>query len=223
VPRERVPQEAPHETRTSGRGVGVVLVATAFAIAALAIVINAQTGWRFGASPLASVTFAGLSVAADMLAIVLPSAAAALWWNRRRVLSVGAWATWVLATGMATLASIGFASLHISDTAAARAAAIATTTETTNQRNAAIEAAKAAADAATRSRLAECQRRGPKCRDLEHAEQIRMTELQRAIEAPVPADAGRRCRFGRDASGAIWQRQAIKRRNFASRVAKKAA
>jgi hypothetical protein len=182
-------QEPPQEVRSPGRAIGLVLVATALAIAALAIGINAQTGARYGTSPLAAWTFAGLSIAADMLAIVLPSAAVALWWNRRRTLSVSAWATWVLAATMATLASVGFASLHLGDTAAGRAAVVTTATEMTNQRSAAIEAARAAAQAATISRQAECQKRGPKCRDLEHVEQARMSELQSAISVPVPTAA----------------------------------
>lgn len=175
------------EARATGRGTGLVLMGTAAAIAGLAIVINAQTGWRFGTSPVASGTFAGLSIAADILAIVLPSAAVALWWNGRRTLSAGAWATWLLAASMATLASVGFASLHISDSAAGRAAIVSTAAETANRRNAAIETAKAAAQAATVARQAECQRRGSKCRELEHLEQSRMSELQAAISAPVPA------------------------------------
>jgi enoyl-CoA hydratase/carnithine racemase len=59
---------------------------------------------------------------------------------------------------MATLASVGFASLHISDTAAARAAVVTTATAMTDQRTSAIEAAKAAVDAASKARLAECLR-----------------------------------------------------------------
>jgi hypothetical protein len=78
---------------------------------------------------------------------------------------------------------------HIPDIAAARAAIVSIATETANQRSAAIEAARAAAQAATVARQAECQRRGPKCRDLEHIEQARMTELQAAIAAPVPTAA----------------------------------
>jgi hypothetical protein len=62
------------------------------------------------------------------LAIVLPSGAVALWWNGSRALSAGAWLTWSLAATMATLASGSFASLHISDTAAARAAVVTTAT-----------------------------------------------------------------------------------------------
>jgi hypothetical protein len=171
------------------RKVGAVLLTTACAIALLAISINAQTGWRFGTTPLASATFAGLSVAADMLAIVLPSAAVALWWNRRRLLATVAWATWVLAASMATLASIGFSSLHMGDTAAARSAIVSTAVATADRRNGAIEAARAAAAAATVARQGECQKRGPLCRDLEHAEQARMTEVQAAIATPVPTAA----------------------------------
>jgi hypothetical protein len=166
-----------------------LLITTAVVIAALALIINGQTGWRFGTTTLAATTFAGLSVAADVLAIVLPSAAVALWWNRRRLLAISAWATWTLAVVMAGLASVGFASLHMGDTAAARAAIVTTATATTNQRSASIEAARAAAQAATVARQGECQRRGPLCRDLEHVEQARMAELAAAIAAPVPTAA----------------------------------
>jgi hypothetical protein len=68
----------------------VLLVIIALAIAALALVINGQTGWRFGTTPLAAVTFAGLALAADLLAIVLPATAVALWHARARVVNA-AW------------------------------------------------------------------------------------------------------------------------------------
>jgi hypothetical protein len=182
-------QPVEREEHTNGCGIGVVLMGTATAIAVLAITINAQTGWRLGTTPLAGMTLAGLSIAADILAIVLPSAAVALSWNRRWALAVGAWLTWSLAASMATLASVGFASLHISDTAAARAAIVSTATETSSQRTAAIETAKAAADAATKARAAECLKRGPKCREMEHLEQARLSEIQAAIAAPLPTVA----------------------------------
>jgi len=207
VPR-LVPQSAPPETawlcppaqiqhepdvmpdcQGGSRRVGLVLLATASAIAVLAICINAQTGWRFGTTPLAGATFAGLSNAADMLAIVLPSAAVALWWNRRHVLATSAWATWVLAAGMATLASIGFSSLHMGDTAAVRSAIVSTAVATADRRNAAIEVARDAAQAATGARQGECSRRGPLCRDRERDEQARMTELGATIAVPVPTAA----------------------------------
>jgi hypothetical protein len=168
---------------------GTLLVALALAIAGLALIINAQTGWGFGTSPLSAATFAGLAIAADLLAIVLPSTALALWWNRRHLLASAAWATWTVVVTMAMMASVGFASLHLGDTAAARAAIVTSSTAAADQRSATIEAARAAADAATKSRLAECGRRGPLCRDLEHVEQARMSELAAAIASPVPAAA----------------------------------
>lgn len=58
-----------------------------------------------------------------------------------------------------------------------------------DQRTATIEAARAAAQAATVARQGECQKRGPLCRDLEHAEQVRMSELAAAIASPVPIAA----------------------------------
>jgi hypothetical protein len=168
---------------------GTLLIILALAIAGLAIGINAQVGWHFGTTPLAAATFAGLSIAADMLAIVPPSTAVALWWNRRHLLATAAWATWALTVTMAILASLGFASLHLEDTAAARAAIVTTATVAADQRTAAIEAARAAAQASTVARQDECQQRGPRCRDLEHVEQARMSELAAAIASPVPVAA----------------------------------
>jgi hypothetical protein len=172
--------------RPGGRWIGAVLLLVGLAIAALAVSINVQTGARFGTTEAASWTFAGLSVAADLLGITLPMAGAALWLRGRHGLSVCAWATWLLAASMATLASVGFASLHIADTAAARAAVVTTASAANERRTAAVQAAQAAVDAAGKARLAECLKRGPRCRDLEHAEQIRMTEVQAAIAMPVP-------------------------------------
>jgi hypothetical protein len=145
--------------------------------------------WAYGRTPLAAATFSGLSIAADLLAIVLPSTALALWWNRRHLLATAAWATWTLAVTMAILASLGFASLHLGDTAAGRAAIVSTAVATADQRNATIEAARAAAQAATVARQGECQRRGPLCRDLEHVEQARMSELTATIALPIPTVA----------------------------------
>ena len=113
----------------------LIFLALALAIAGLAIGINAQVGWHFGTTPLAAGTFAGLSIAADMLAIVLPSAAVALWWNRRHVLSASAWMVWGLAAGMAMLASLGFALLPLGDTAAARASIVTTAIATSRRKN----------------------------------------------------------------------------------------
>jgi hypothetical protein len=173
-----------------GRKVGTLLIAISFAIAGLALIINAQTGWAYGRTPLAAATFSGLSIAADLLAIVLPSTALALWWNRRPPAGHCRMGDLDAAVTMAILASLGFASLHLGDTAAGGAAIVSTAVgPTADQRNATIEAARAAAQAATVARQGECQRRGPLCRDLEHVEQARMSELTAAIALPIPTVA----------------------------------
>jgi hypothetical protein len=170
-------------------GVAAVLVIVAINIAVLALVINAQAGWRFSTTPLASWTFAGLSVAADLLAIVLPTAALALWRTGRPGVAALAWLTWTVAATLATLASVGFVELHTSDTAAGRRAIVATSTAITDQRTAAIAAALLAADAARKAREAECESRGPRCRDRESDERTALATVTSAIAVPVPAIA----------------------------------
>jgi hypothetical protein len=163
-----------------------VLVIIALAITALALVINGQTGWRFGTTPLAAVTFAGLALAADLLAIVLPAAAVALWHVRRRGLAMAAWSTWIVAASLATLASLGFVELHTEDTAAAQGAAVATSTALADQRAAGITAARLAFTTATKQREAECAVRGARCREREADERTALGTLNAAIAAPVP-------------------------------------
>jgi hypothetical protein len=147
-----------------------------------------------------------------MLAVVLPSAAVSLWWNRCRVLSVGAWGVWWVAACMAMLASLGFASLHMGDTAVARAAIVTTATATADQRTSAIETARAATQAATIARQGECQKRGPLCRDLGHVEQARISELAAAIALPIPtaatiAEADPQVTATREARSMGWPRR----------------
>src|SRR5262249_16767931 len=100
--------------RVSTPWTSAVLVLLPLVIGALALVINGQTGWRFGTTPLAAVTFTGLALAGDLLAIVLPATAVMLWAVRRFMLSILAWSTWTVAALLASLASLGFVELHTS-------------------------------------------------------------------------------------------------------------
>src|SRR5262249_45904281 len=161
------PEPVQHVHRASTPWTSAVLVLLALVIGALALVINGQTGWRFGTTPLAAVTFAGLALAGDLLAIVLPATAGALWTIHRPLLAMLAPTTWTLCAALATLASLGFVELHTSDTAAGRAALVTASTTAVEQRTAAIAAAQTALATATRQREAECIRRGPFCRDRE--------------------------------------------------------
>jgi hypothetical protein len=164
-----------------------ILTIIAVLIGTLALVINAQTGWRFGTTPLAALTFACLSVAVDGLALALPAAAVGLWHAGRRVLSIAAWIVAGAAVVGATLASLGFAQLHFGDSAAGRAAIVANTNAVADRRAAGIATAERTADAAARAREAECAIRGPRCRDRETDERSALAALADATAAPVPA------------------------------------
>jgi hypothetical protein len=79
-------QSVPTAAQGSGRTLAALLIIVAIGIAILALAINGQTGWHFGTTPLAAVTFAAMAVAGDLLAIVLLSAAGLLWRTRHRLM-----------------------------------------------------------------------------------------------------------------------------------------
>lgn len=97
------------------------LGAIALAIAWFGIRINAWYGATLGRTAEASLLLAGLSVAADVLALVLPTVSRQLWLDRQRSLAAVAWGLWMFTAAVALLASIGFASLNIADVQAGRA------------------------------------------------------------------------------------------------------
>jgi hypothetical protein len=99
----------------------VVLGAIALAIAWFGIRINAWYGATLGRTAEASLLLAGLSVAADILALVLPAVSRQLWLDRQRSSAAVAWGLWMFTAAIALLASIGFASLNIADVQADRA------------------------------------------------------------------------------------------------------
>lgn len=167
-------------------GVGAVLAIVAICIGALAIGINGQAGWRLGGSLFASVTFAGMAMAADLLALALPTAAASLWHVRRPGMAVLAWLTWTLAATLTTLASVGYVELHISDAAAGRRAIVATSAAVIDQREAGVAAAQLAANTARKAREVECEIRGPRCRERETDERTALAALTAAIAVPIP-------------------------------------
>jgi len=98
----------------------LVLAAIACAIAWFGLNINAWYGATLGKTAEASIWLAGLSVAADALALILPAAARTLWQDGKRSESLIAWGLWGATIVIALLATIGFASVNIADTTAAR-------------------------------------------------------------------------------------------------------
>ncbi len=97
-----------------------VLLAAGIAMAWFGVRINAWYGQSLGRSAEASMLLAGLSISADVLALLLPAAARTLWLDRHRAAAVTAWALWFVTIASALLATVGFAAVNISDTTAAR-------------------------------------------------------------------------------------------------------
>ena len=102
----------------------MLLVAAAFALAGVGITTNGWFARSLGSSDIAGWLFLAIGAAADLVALVMPSCAAALWHNRQRAASLAGWAVWAMTFVFAVTAGIGFASVNITDVAAARAARV---------------------------------------------------------------------------------------------------
>jgi hypothetical protein len=102
----------------------MLLVAAAFALAGVGITTNGWFARSLGSSDTAGWLFLAIGVAADLVALVMPSCAAALWHNRQRATSLAGWAVWAMTFVFAVTAGIGFASVNITDVTAARAARV---------------------------------------------------------------------------------------------------
>ena len=107
------------------RGAGRIILALVLGLAAIALaVVGLAVNTRFAASlgqtAEAAVLLAAIGLTIDLLAIVLPSAAAQLWRDRNIMAASTAWAIWLIALGMTLLAAIGFAATNIGDGVAGR-------------------------------------------------------------------------------------------------------
>src|SRR5215467_4492018 len=105
--------------------VSMALAALAAAIAWFGIRINAWYGGTLGKTAEASALIAGLSVSADLLALVLPATARTLWVDGHRVVAGIAWALWAVTIVITLIATIGFAALNVTDIVAARTRIVA--------------------------------------------------------------------------------------------------
>jgi len=117
---ESLPVSAPVVHRLVRLAGAVVLAGIAAAIAWHGVHINQWYGRSLGKTDEASTLLGGLAMCADALALTLPSAALALWADRRRTVAAAAWAVWGVVLVFTMLATIGFASVNIADTTAAR-------------------------------------------------------------------------------------------------------
>ena len=107
------------------RQVAPILLSTAaLALAAVGITINGWFARSLGSSDMAGWLFLAIGVAADLVALVMPSCAARLWQAGQRATSLVGWAVWLMTFVFAVIAGIGFASTNISDVTLARASRV---------------------------------------------------------------------------------------------------
>ncbi|SHN70684.1 hypothetical protein [Bradyrhizobium erythrophlei] len=150
----------------------VLLSIAALALAAVGITINGWFARSLGSSDIAGWLFLAVGVAADLVALVMPSCAAGLWQSRHRATALVGWAVWLMTFVFAVTAGIGFASTNISDVTIARASRVTP----------AIAGAQAALNDAMAARDRECKSGvGKFCREREAAVVERRQLLDSAV------------------------------------------
>jgi hypothetical protein len=134
-----------------------------------------MNGWfarSLGSTDLAEWLFLAVGVAADLVALGVPSTAAQLWQARQRATAAAAWLVWSMTFVFAVTAGIGFASLNIADVTLARASRVTP----------AVTTAQDALHDAMASRDRECVGGvGRFCREREQA----VTDRRRALDAAL--------------------------------------
>jgi hypothetical protein len=150
----------------------ILLALAAIALAGVGITTNGWFARSLGSSDIAGWLFFAIGVAADLVALVMPSCAAALWQARHRAISLAGWSVWTMTFVFAVTAGIGFASVNITDVTATRAARVTP----------AVAAAQSALSDAMSARDRECRNGvGKFCREREAAVAERRQILDAAM------------------------------------------
>jgi hypothetical protein len=166
--------EPPHEVATTPRRqlAPVLLSIAALALACVGITINGWFARSLGSSDIAGWLFLAVGVAADLVALVMPSCASGLWQTGQRATATIGWAVWLMTFVFAVTAGIGFASTNISDVTMARASRVTP----------AIANAQGALTDAMAARDRECKSGvGKFCREREATVALRRQMLDAAV------------------------------------------
>jgi hypothetical protein len=152
----------------------MLLTACALALGGVGMTMNGWFARSLGSSDIAGWLFLAIGVAADLIALVVPSCAARLWQARQRAISLAGWAVWAMTFVFAVTAGIGFASTNITDVTLARA----------SRTTPAIQAAHAALTDAMAARDRECKGGvGKFCRERETTVNERRQALDAAMQS----------------------------------------
>ena len=152
--------------------VPVLLTLTAFGLALVGITMNGWFAHSLGSSAIAGWLFCAIGVAADLVALAVPSAAARHWQESQRGTALAGWLLWLATFAFAVTAGIGFASVNISDVTASRA----------SRSTPAVTSAQAALADAVTARDRECKGAvGKFCRERE----VTVAERANALNAAM--------------------------------------
>ena len=151
-----------------------LLSVAAIGLGLVGLTVNGWFARSLGSSEAAGWLFLAIGVAADLVALSMPSAAAMAWQARQRGAALAGWAIWSMTFVFAVTAGLGFAALNVTDVTASRAARVTP----------AVTAAQAALTDAMTARDRECKTgTGRFCRERESA----VVERQAALDAAMRA------------------------------------
>ena len=102
----------------------ILLHILALMLAAVGVTMNGWFARSLGSSDSAGWMFLAIGVGADGVALVMPAIAASLWQSRQIATAAAGWLVWLATFAFAMTASIGFASVNISDVTQARASRV---------------------------------------------------------------------------------------------------
>jgi hypothetical protein len=152
----------------------ILLTVAALALAVVGMTMNGWFARSLGSTDTAGWLFLVIGVAADLVALVMPSCAAGLWQAGQRAIALTGWAVWLMTFVFAVTAGIGFASVNIADVTLARA----------SRATPAVTTAQAALNDAMTARDRECKGGvGKFCRERETA----VTERRQAVDVAMRA------------------------------------
>ena len=126
-----VPQASPviehvvEPTAPSRRSaVAILLTVAAIALGTAGVLMNGWFARSLGSSDTASWLFLAVGMAADLVALAMPSCAASLWRGGHHATALVGWTVWLMTFAFAVTAGIGFASTNITDVTLARASRV---------------------------------------------------------------------------------------------------
>jgi hypothetical protein len=173
APEVVAPDAQTAQPRARPSAASLLLRTAALALAAVGMAMNGWFAQSLGSSSIAGWLFLAIGLAADLVALVMPTCAARLWHERQRSTALAGWAVWTLTFVFAVTAGIGFASTNISEVAFARA----------SRQTPAIAAAQAQLTDAMAARDRECKGGvGRFCREREAAVAERRHALDTATQ-----------------------------------------